>query len=228
MRTGFEPLHGKGQAKGGKLKRLMTCGLGTLLLATSGCATIFSSSGQDINITSNVEGAEVLLDGIPIGETPLTFYLDRDTFKRHELTLRHEDHRTRTVQVHKTLNSTALSNCTFILSWGTDALTGAMMEYSPESYFIELQPKREQRATQDRELMLFIVASSTRLLVDIARGDGEALRAVEKISGVPPDSHNAFLAALRLRLDAMGRARWPTRLFDYVHQANPAAEAATR
>jgi hypothetical protein len=130
--------------------------------------------------------------------------------------------------VHKTLNSTALSNCTFILSWGTDALTGAMMEYSPESYFIELQPKRGQHATHDRELMLFIVASSTRLLIDIARGDGEALRAVEKISGIPPAYHNAFLAALRYRLEAMARERWPTRLYDHVHQASPSALAAPR
>jgi hypothetical protein len=201
-------------------RRAVICWLGALLFAGSGCATVFSSSGQDINVTSNVEGAEVLLDGVPIGETPLTFYLDRDTFKRHELTLRDDDHRTRTVQVHKSLNSTALSNCTFILSWGTDALTGAMMEYSPESYFIELQPKRGQRAWQERELMLFIVASSTRLLNDIARGDGEALRAVEKLSGIPSPRHGSFVAALRGRFDAMAREEWPTRLYTHVREAN--------
>lgn len=203
----------------------MTCAFGTLLVAGSGCATIFSSSGQDISVTSNVEGAEVLLDGVSIGETPLTFYLERDTFKRHELTLRADDHRTRTVQVHKNLNTTALSNCTFILSWGTDALTGAMMEYSPDSYFIELEPKRGQRAMPDRDLMLFIVASSTRLLNDIARGDGEALRAVEKLSGIPPTRHDAFLAALRGRFDAMARERWPTRLYAHVRQSNPSTLA---
>jgi hypothetical protein len=207
------------------LKRLMRSALGILLVAASGCATVFSSSGQDINVTSNVEGAEVLLDGVPIGETPLTFYLDRDTFKRHELTLRDDDHRTRTVQVHKSLNSTALSNCTFILSWGTDALTGAMMEYSPESYFIELQPKRGQRVWQERELMLFIVASSTRLLNDIARGDGEALRAVEKLSGIPSTRHDAFPAALRGRFDAMASEEWPTRLYTHVRQSNASALA---
>lgn len=204
----------------------MSWTFGALLGAAPGCATIFSSSGQDINVTSNVEGAEVLLDGAPIGETPLTFYLDRDTFKNHELTLRHEDHRTRTVQVRKSLNSTALSNCTFILSWGTDALTGAMMEYSPESYFIELQPKRGQRANQDRELMLFIVASSTRLLNDIARGDGEVLRAVEKLSGLPSSRHDAFVAALRSRFDAMTGEQWPNRLFTHVRQSDASALAS--
>jgi hypothetical protein len=202
------------------LKRTAICALGTLLAAASGCATVFSAGGQDINVTSNVDGAEVLLDGVPVGETPLTFYLDRDTFKRHEITLTHEDHRSRTVQIHKSLNSTALSNCTSLLSWGTDALTGAMMEYSPDSYFIELQPKRGQRATHDLELMLFVVASSTHLLSDIARGDGETLRGVERLSGVPSRRHDVFVAALRSRFDAMVREEWPTELYAYVRHAS--------
>jgi hypothetical protein len=184
--------------------------------ASTGCATIFSSSSQDIRISSNVEGATVMLDGEVIGETPLTFNLERDTFKTHELTLRDDKHGTRTVRIKKSLDTAALFNCTFILSWGTDALTGAMMEYSPESYFIEMTPTSGAISEANRQLMLFVVGSYSRLLIDISRGEGEYLRTAATIAGIDQSMLAKFATALRRRLPVMARAEYPNQVYEQI------------
>ena len=54
-----------------------------LLLGLSGCATLFSDGRQKITVTSRPEGAEILLDGLPVGRTPMNVILERETFNHH-------------------------------------------------------------------------------------------------------------------------------------------------
>jgi hypothetical protein len=68
--------------------------------------------------------------------------------------------------------------------------------------------------------MLFVVASSDRLLNDIARGDEGTLRALERLGGIPSTGDAAFPAALTHRFDAMTREEWPTRIYNHVNEAH--------
>jgi len=57
--------------------RLCSPGL-VLLLALSGCATLFSAGPDRIPITTNPQGATVFVDNLPVGQTPLLVALDRE------------------------------------------------------------------------------------------------------------------------------------------------------
>src|SRR5688572_7692329 len=109
-----------------------------LATATSGCATLFSDGSQQIKVTSNVDGADVFLDGDPVGRTPFEFTLDRDVFDRHQVRLSAPGYDSETVTIKKEFNTTALWNCTSWFWWSTDALSGNMIEYDPGAYYIEL------------------------------------------------------------------------------------------
>lgn len=76
----------------------------------SGCATLFSEGTQQVRFTSNVEGAEVILDGQPIGRTPLTHTMDRSTFDRHIVVIRSEGYQSKQFEMNKGLNTVALIN----------------------------------------------------------------------------------------------------------------------
>ena len=55
------------------------CPLGfVLLVALSGCATLFSAGPDRIPITTNPQGATVFVDNIPVGQTPILVALDRE------------------------------------------------------------------------------------------------------------------------------------------------------
>lgn len=59
-----------------KLKTLMTpLLLGALLLALSGCATVFRGEHRNLNIASEPDGALVFINGMYYGRTPLRLEL---------------------------------------------------------------------------------------------------------------------------------------------------------
>src|SRR5678815_3859157 len=113
--------------------------LAALLLVT-GCATLFSGGPQAVTFTSNPPGAQVLIDGVPIGATPMTGMLDRTTFGTHYTTLRYPGFEPQRFLLEKSLNGVAILNLSSGCFWLTDALTGAMIEYSPNAYHLELRP----------------------------------------------------------------------------------------
>ncbi len=54
---------------------LVTCGA-LLGFALSGCATIIHGTHQDVAFSSSPTGAEVWVDGVKVGETPVISKLD--------------------------------------------------------------------------------------------------------------------------------------------------------
>jgi hypothetical protein len=49
-----------------------------MLWVGGGCATVFSSSTQQVQMTSTPPGAEVMIDGVPIGRTPMIATLHKN------------------------------------------------------------------------------------------------------------------------------------------------------
>ncbi len=54
-----------------------------LVVHLSGCATLFSKSTRKVKVTSTPTGAEVIVDGTPRGQTPVTIELDNR--KAHDI-----------------------------------------------------------------------------------------------------------------------------------------------
>jgi hypothetical protein len=103
--------------------------------------------------------------------------------------------------LQKKLNKVSLVNLTFWPSWITDALSGSMIQYAPNSYQIFLEPLSEQSinklGTQHKKKLLFILSHYQPLLGDIAQGKGEYLENLWKLSEDSALSYDSYLEKLK-------------------------------
>lgn len=201
------------------------------LLLSSGCATLFADSADQIRITSSPEGAQVLMDGMPVGHTPVTLTVDRDTFATHYITLRAPNYRSLRFPLQHSLETVALLNLSSVLSWGIDALSGNMLEYAPSSYFFDLPPAGPgpapagpgwdrapgggwSRSPEWRARRRFVLVNHRTLLRDIARGTGEHLDELARLYGIEPggDDFRALARRLAVAMPELLETRYPHRL----------------
>lgn len=107
-----------------------------MALFLNGCATIIKGSDQALIFQSSPEGAQVIIDGVPVGVTPLTIKLPKNTSE--VVMVKKEGYATKTIPITKHFDGvTALS---FFWDFSTtDFLSGAAYEYSPNSYYFELK-----------------------------------------------------------------------------------------
>lgn len=189
---------------------------GILLVAASGCGTIFSSPSQMVHIQSEPEGVELYLDGRPMGETPVEVEVDRDTFGSRMVLLRKEGYETKQFHLKKTINSVSILNFTLLTPWATDAFTGGMIEYSPNNYYIELKPKRPLVRREERAVLLkrFVLMNYDNLLQGISDGGGEYVSAVMEILEIPRGKRDHFVQALQNHLPELLDSPSP---FDIIH-----------
>lgn len=109
----------------------------TSLLLTS-CATIFTGTKQTVLIKTEPPGADVEVDGIRRGVTPLPVLLKKG-FQGQTITLKKDGFEPNIFQPETTFNPVSILNLFGLLGWAVDAATGAMMKYDPKSYEIKLE-----------------------------------------------------------------------------------------
>ncbi|MCR4314755.1 MAG: hypothetical protein NUW37_00250 [Planctomycetes bacterium] len=95
-----------------------------LLFLCSGCATIFSGSDREVRFESQIQGAQVQVDGGQWWPTPTTITLD--TGNTHSVTFQHPGGQTSTATVNQHFNPVALFNLIGLIPWVVDLLTGAV------------------------------------------------------------------------------------------------------
>jgi hypothetical protein len=73
------------------MKRYLFIPAGILILCISinNCATMFHQDAGEVNFTSNPNGAEVVVDGLSLGNTPVM--LDLDSTKAHTVVIRNKN-----------------------------------------------------------------------------------------------------------------------------------------
>ena len=106
---------------------------------STGCATLFSGTTDQVTINSEPEGARILVDGIDQGTTPATLNLKRPGLNDTQITLRLDGYRDRVFSVQKSFNTVSILN---ILVWPgfiVDALTGALFKIDPTTYDIQME-----------------------------------------------------------------------------------------
>lgn len=179
-------------------------------LLLSGCATMFADREDKVTIKTEPPGAEVFLGAEPIGKTPLTHTFKRSTAEKKNLNIRKEGYQTKEIQIGTTLDTTSMLNLLFLPttsgapSWATDAMTGTMVKYSPDSYYIDLEPKEKKEAAelQRRREVFFAVANHDGLKQDIARGEGEYLSAYHRLTQ-SPEPYRVLAARLQKEAAAL-------------------------
>lgn len=104
----------------------------------TGCATVISGVSQDITFESSPSGATVYLDGERYGVTPFTATLKKNKFKSFRVEL--DGYHIISRSLGKEVDLIALLSVFWDFGT-TDVLSGAVMKYDSNSYFIELQEK---------------------------------------------------------------------------------------
>ena len=183
----------------------------TLFLALSGCATIFTDGEDEITFNSNVAGTKVYLDGIKLGETPLTIDIDRKTTNRmlkftkpgyqtQEQELLHDFNLNFGMTLD--LTGTALT----LTPMGVNALSGNLIKYTPTEYHIEMEPVK----TGDHKLFLQRIASMRfaahnypDIQRDMVTGKGEFMDGLKASFHVPVAHTEAFNQVLQSNLNTL-------------------------
>jgi len=113
--------------------------LAVVMALTSGCASVISGSTQSMTIDSNPQGAEVSIDGAYVGITPLSLKIEKN--KKETVSVRKNGYRPVSRDMTKQMDPVTILSVFWDFST-TDFITGAAMEYEPNSYFFELQKKQ--------------------------------------------------------------------------------------
>jgi hypothetical protein len=164
--------------------------VGSLLVALglgiSGCATIAKGTSQSITVSTNVEGAEVFLDGVLIGRTPFVGPVKKN---KSQLRIELDGYRTETLQLSKSLDPMFWGNIIIGGTLGsiTDFASGAAYQYAPAAYQVDLQ--RGDQSDEDfrhevavrKFSMLFI----DEIASDLSNGGGDYLEALVHIIAAP-------------------------------------------
>ena len=112
---------------------------------TGGCATIVKSTTQTISVTSSPAGADVRLDGDPVGRTPLSFKAKRKY--DHLVTIEKAGYNPSYVAVTRSIGGAVFGNWLLgagtlglgaVAGWGTDAASGAQYNLNPAMIIVAL------------------------------------------------------------------------------------------
>jgi hypothetical protein len=183
----------------------------TLFLALGGCATIFTDGEDEITFNSNVDKTSVYLDGIKLGETPLTIDIDRKTANRM-LKFTKPGYQTQEQELLHDFNlnfgmildltGTALT----LTPMGVNAMSGNLIKYNPTAYHIEMEPVK----TGNHKLFLQRIASMRfaaynfpDIQRDLVSGKGEFLDGLKASFQIPPTHKEAFDEVLQTNLDKL-------------------------
>lgn len=102
-----------------------------------GSATIISGTDQQMNFNSEPEGAKVKVNGNTICTTPCM-----KVVKKHSgniVTFEKEGYKSRQMIMSESVNILTILGGLFGTT--TDSSTGALWEYSPNNYYVELKKK---------------------------------------------------------------------------------------
>ena len=175
-----------------------------LVLVTSGCATILDGSSQLVTFNSSPNGAQILVSGMPMGVTPLTTQVKRS--KTSMIVVKKDGYQEQQLSLQTKVNTYFWANfLIFPVSTTTDYVSDAMIEYSPNMYYITLNPipllqsndgglgtERGVRARIEpesisigRRVRTYVVRNHRNLTSDISKGQGEYLSSLCSLLRLP-------------------------------------------
>jgi hypothetical protein len=197
-----------------------------------GCATILDGSTQEMSFQTNPENVVVsLIHSVPdpnaevdwtkknsrdvsprpmhdetriLGKTPFTVQLDRMEGQRIEFSK--EGYKPISMKLTTTTNGAFWGNILFggLPGSTTDAMSGAIYEYSPSQFFVTLNPEMSTTIDQGTgqpqrdKALAFIVRRYTSLMADLSKGIGEDWSALKGLlhigQGQEPDARKKIQA----------------------------------
>lgn len=165
-----------------------------LAIVTGGCATIFSGTSDDIRISTDPEDAKIYREGRLVGEGDVTLTIQR-AGAPPEIRVEKNGYESQSFKPETTFNNVAMINSTFVLSWGTDILSGSVVRYAEDSYHVQLIRDGQAGLNPAQRIVKFSLLNAAMVKLDLAVGKGEYLTELAGISG-SQSGEDAFHAAL--------------------------------
>ncbi|MCB0739165.1 MAG: PEGA domain-containing protein [Bacteroidetes bacterium] len=163
--------------------------VGVLLLIS--CATITKGSNQLFTVNCNVDGAQVLIDGIEVGVTPFAGEVKKN---QKMLTVQKAGYKTYSAALSKNIEGAFWGN---IITGGTlgsitDFASGAAYTYAPSSYQVELI--EDGMSLNDFEktfnLKKFAMINMSNIANDLSENDGPYLNSLLQLAGLEVNKNN--------------------------------------
>lgn len=178
-----------------------------LVMVTWGCATIIDGSSQPLTFNSSPNGARIYVNGMELGTTPLTTSVKRS--KTTMILAKKNGYEDQQLLLQTKINSWFWGNIllfgVIIYASTTDYASDAMIEYSPNMYYITLNPiplaqsneggfgvERGARTRIEQvgmhtetQVRNFILRNHSYLTADISRGKGEYLSSLFAMLQIP-------------------------------------------
>jgi hypothetical protein len=113
--------------------------IGALLMVFTGCATIVKGTTQTIPVASDPDSADVTIDGVLYGQTPIDLKVKRK--RNHLVTINKTGFHPKNIPITKNVGGAVWGNILAggFIGWGVDAASGAQYNLSPEVISIKLE-----------------------------------------------------------------------------------------
>lgn len=174
-----------------------------IVLTASACATIVDGTSQPVTFNSEPNRAKIFINGVQVGVTPLTIPVKRA--KHTVIVAKKDGYEEQQLPLQTKVNTYFWGNilCGGFLGSTTDFASDAMVEYSPNMYFISLDPLKRSKADRDRlsyekTVRMFVLVNHAHLAQELAQGEGEYLASLTALLGVSRRPDDQMVERLRL------------------------------
>jgi PEGA domain len=154
----------------------------TPIMLALGCASIIEGRTQSITFNSEPSGAQIVINGVPMGVTPATITIKKSEYDNANVQFKKEGYQEQHASLHTKVTGWFWGNVISggLLGSATDAISGAMWEYSPDKYFVTMPPAKASigeiaRLGYENRVRIYILFSHEHLVSDLAKGGGEHL-----------------------------------------------------
>lgn len=143
------------------------------------CASIVKGGPQSVTFNSEPTGATVIVNGRTMGATPLTVSLERKGGDQ-SITFEKDGYKPITIPLTTGVNPWFFGNIIFggLVGSTTDALSGAIHEYSPNFYHVTLSPKGSAFLTPKGEIESFILSNYGHIISEANSSPKEYMTAL--------------------------------------------------
>ncbi len=186
-----------------------------LLVMLTGCSTIMSGTTQQVSVNSNIQGADVTIDGVSLGRTPVM----NARIKRKDssfMMVKKEGYKDAQQVLNTRLDNWFWGNFIIggFLGSTTDMASGTTHLLDPNTLFVQMEPingavlKDPAQSDKSSELRVFVTNSYSSLIKNIKNGEGEYLISLYRLMAVEENEKAGMLKKLRSMVT----------LYDSVHE----------
>lgn len=173
-------------------------------MLTLGCATIVVGDKQSLTFDSEPAGAQIIMNGTPMGVTPATITIKKSDYQNATVVFKKEGYTDQQATLHTKTTGWFWENILIggLLGSTTDSSTGSMLEYDPAKFFVTMPPVKASigemaRLDYENRVRKYILFSHQHLVSDLAKGSGEHLSSLYVLLGLTEVRQKEAIRELR-------------------------------